>query len=212
MKENLDNQEENENEELLYDESIESENKKIPTEIDLNIYNSKEKKLENYKLLNEEEEMLLVKEEVLNTIKSQKENKEEDIKIKELYNGEDNDSLYYLNKKELKKRYFKLETNLNEDQENQNSIFDNQNEKEMEKLYKEIQLKHPRKIVDRKITRYSFFSCSGFFCCNNSDYIPLGQTYVTYFNTIKLLIIFFFLISLINIPLMVFYSKFTSIF
>ena len=192
MKENLDNQEENEFEELLYDDELFTNgNKKIPKEIDLNIYNYKEKKLENYKLLNEEEEMLLLKEEELNKIKSQKENKEEDIKIKELYNGEDNDSLYYLNKKELKKRYFKLETNLNEDQENQNSIFDNQNEKEMEKLYKEIQMKHPRKIVDGKITRYSFFSCSGFFCCNNSDYIPLGQTYVTYFNTIKLLIIFF---------------------
>jgi len=45
MKENLDNQEGNENEELLNDESIESENKKIPKEIDLNIYNSNEKKI-----------------------------------------------------------------------------------------------------------------------------------------------------------------------
>ena len=106
MKENLDNQEGNENEELLYDESIESDNKKIPKEIDLNIYNSNEKKLENYKLLNEEEEILLFKEEILNEMKAKKENKEDDIKIKELYNGEDNDSLYYLNKKELKKKIF----------------------------------------------------------------------------------------------------------
>ena len=121
MKENLDNKEENEFEELLYDDELFTNgNKKIPKEIDLNIYNYKEKKLENYKLLNEEEELLLLKEEVFNKIKSQKENKEEDIKIKELYNGEDNDSLYYLNKKELKNRYFKLEMNLNEDQENQN--------------------------------------------------------------------------------------------
>ena len=106
MKENLDNQERNENEELLYDESSEFENKKIPKEIDLNIYNSKEEKLENYKLLNEEEEIVLIKAEILNEIKAKKENKEEDIKIKELYNGEDNDSLYYLNKKELKKKIF----------------------------------------------------------------------------------------------------------
>ena len=170
-----------------------------------------QKKLENYKLLNEQEEILLCKEESINEIKSKKENKEEEIKIKELYKGEDNNSVYYINKKELKKKYI-MKIDLNEDNENLNAIFDNKNEKEMEKLYEEIQLKHPRKIIDGKIQRYPFFSWSGFFCCNKSDYISLGQTYITYFNTIKLLIIFFLIIALVNSPLMTFFSKFESVY
>ena len=102
MKENEDNQIE-EGQELLTDETYEIQNKKISKEIDLNIYDYKEKKLEKYKLINEEEELLLCKEEFLNEIKKNKENKEEDIKIKELFKGEDNDNFYYLNKNELKK-------------------------------------------------------------------------------------------------------------
>ena len=90
----------------------------------------------------------------------------------------------------MKKNYI-LNSDLNEDNENANTIIDNKNEKEMKELYKEIQLKHPRKIIDGKIQRYPFFSWSGCFCCNKQDYISLGQTYITYFNTIKLLIIFF---------------------
>ena len=39
--------------------------------------------------------MLLCKEEEINKIKSKKES-DEDIKIKELYNGQDDDSFYYL--------------------------------------------------------------------------------------------------------------------
>ena len=213
MKENQDNQIE-EGKELLKDEIYEIENKKISKEIDLNIYDCKEKKLEKYKLLNEEEELLLCKEEFLNEIKSKKENKEEDIKIKELFKGEDNDSdnFYYLNKNELKKKYLKIETNLNEDSENSKSFIDNKNKKEMEKLYEETILKHPRKIIDGKITKYSFFSWSGFFCCNSPNYISLGETYISYFNTIKLLILIFILISIIHIYPMMYYRRFTSIY
>ena len=160
-------------------------------------------------MLNEEEEILLCREEVLNEFKSEQENKEKEIKIKELYKGEDNDSVYYINKKELKKKYI-MRTDLNEDNENVNEIIDNKNAKEMEKLYEEVQLKHPRKIVDGKIQRYPFFSWSGFFCCNKQDYISLGQTYINYFNTIKLLIIFFLIIALVNIPLLALFSKFES--
>ena len=138
MKENQEDQTQNEVEELLSKEIIEKENKNIPKEINLNIYNYEEKKFENFKLLNEEEEMLLCKDEALNAVKSKKENKEEDIKIKELYNGEDNESFYCLNKKELRKKYFKIETDLNDDNENQDSLFDNQNEKEIRNYIKKF--------------------------------------------------------------------------
>ena len=211
MKENEDNQIE-EGQELLTDETYEIQNKKMSKEINLNIYDYKEKKLEKYKLINEEEELLLCKEEFLNEIKKNKENKEEDIKIKELFKGEDDDNFYYLNKNELKKKYLKIETNLDEDSENSKSFIDNQNEKEMEKLYEETILKHPRKIIDGKITKYSFFSWSGFFCCNSPDYISLGETYISYFNTIKLLILIFILISIIHIYPIMYYRKFTSIY
>ena len=214
MKENKDNQELKENqfvnefEELLYDE-VEAENNKNKREIDLNIYNYSEKKLEKYKLLNEEDEILLCKEDALNEIKSKKENKEEDIRIKELYNGEDSDSFYYINKKELKKKYL-MRTDLNDENEKIYELINNRDEKEMEKLYNEIQMKHPRKIVDGKITRYSFFSWSGFFCCNKPEYISLGQAYFSYFNTLKMLIIFFLIIALVNTPLIKSYSQFDS--
>ena len=140
MKENQDNQEiqlENEFQELLIEEANSPE-KKNKKEINFSIYNYTEKKLENYKLLNEEEEILLCREEVLNEFKSEQENKEKEIKIKELYKGEDNDSVYYINKKEMKKKYI-MRTDLNEDNENVNEIIDNKNAKEMEKLYEEVQ-------------------------------------------------------------------------
>ena len=216
MKENQDNQELKENqfvnefEELLYDE-VEAKNKKNKRETNLSIYNYSEKKLEKYKLLNEEDEILLCKEDILNEIKSKKENKEEEIKIKELYNGEDNDSFYYINKKELKRKYL-MRTDLNDENENIHEVINNKDEKEMEKLYNEVQMKHPRKIVDGKITRYSFFSWSGFFCCNKPEYISLGQAYFSYFNTIKLLILVFLLISITNSPLIKSYRQFYSVY
>ena len=211
MKEKQEDQIENEFEVLLYDEVYEYENKKNKKEININIYNYAEKKTEKYKLLNEEEEILLCKEEGLNEIRTKKENIEDEIKIKEIYKGEDSDSFYYINKKELKKKYL-MRTDINEDNENIHAIIDNKNQKEMEKLYNEIQLKHPRKIVDGKITRYSLFSWSGFFCCNKPEYYSLGQAYVTYFNTIKLLIIFFLIIALTNAHLITLCRQFTSIY
>ena len=182
-------------EKLIDDETGEKDGKSNNKEINLTIFDYDQKKLENFKLLNEEEEILLCKEEAINDFKLKKKDKGEEIKIKELFKGEDNDSFYYLNKIELRKKYYNIEENLNEDFENVEQIIDNKNDDEMEKLYNEIQLKHPRKIIDNKITRYSFFSWSGFFCCNKPEYISLGEAYITYFNTIKLLIIFFFNIS-----------------
>ena len=70
----------------------------------------------------------------------------------------------------------------------------------------------PRKIVDGQITKYNFFSFSGFFCCNRRDYLNLGQAYITYFNTIKLLIIIFVLMTLIHLALIKYCFQFSSVY
>ena len=196
--------------EILIEGINEVEEPKIKKEIDLNIYNYQTKNLENYKLLNESENIILCKEDKHKEIQSIKENKEGELKIKELYNKQEGDSFYYLNKKEIKKNF--LQNAIDIEKEYENSIIDNKNGKEMEKLYNEAQLKHPRLIIDGKIRRYPFFSFSGFFCCNKSDHFPLGQLYLTYFNTIKLLIIFFLLISLIQIFAINCYKQYTTVY
>ena len=197
-----------EKEELL-NELFEEENKHIKKEIKISLLNPVNEKLEDYTLIDEEDEILFCKNEVINEIKSKKENKEEDIKIKELYNGEDNDSFFYLNKKEIKQKLIQSSIDL---EEKENSIIDNQNKEEMDKLYKEVQLKHPRKIIDGEIRRYKFFSWSGFFCCNEPDYLSLGIGFITYFNTIKLLILFFFILAMINSSAIAVYIRYNSIF
>ena len=93
-----------------------------------------------------------------------------------------------------------------------NSSIDKNDNYEMETLYKETQLEHPRKIIDGKIKRYPFFSWSGFFCCNRYDYSSLGLGYTTYFNTIKLSIIFFLIIFLINLVSIKECTKYNSIY
>jgi len=151
------NQEEDENKELL-DEDFVNENEKIPKEIDVDIFDYNTKKIVKYKLLNENEELLLCKEEKIQNIRSKNDNQEDDIKITELFEGEEDDSTFYLNKKEIKQKLSKSEINLEEEDENSLlNYLDNKNDKEMQKLYEEVQLKHPRKIVDGKITNLFFF-------------------------------------------------------
>ena len=99
--------------------------------------------------------MLLCKEEEINKIKSKKES-DEDIKIKELYNGQDDDSFYYLDKIHIKQNL--LKNSIEFERTFSNSSIDNNDDYEMETLYKETQLEHPRKIIDGKIKRYPFFS------------------------------------------------------
>ena len=208
---NQENLIENTSEEILPEETYAKNKNIINKEINLSIFNYDKKISENFKLINEEEEILLCKEEIINEIELKREKKDE-IKIAELFKGEDTDSIYYLNKKDLRKKYLKIEENINEDYERREQIIDNKNEKEIEKLYEEVQLKHPRKIIDGKIMRYPFFSWSGFFCCNRPEYISLGEAYITYFNTIKLLIIFFLIIAIINAPLIGLFISFTSVY
>ena len=204
MKEEIKKEEE---ETLLYDELYQNENKILTNNIDLNIYNNNTKKSENYKLLNEEDEILLCKEEEIKKIKESNENGD-DIKIKELYKGDDNDSIFYLNKNRIKNNL--LKNSIEYERNFSNSKFDNYDVEEMDKLYKEVQLKHPRNIIEDEIKKYPFFSCSGFFCCNKKEYLSLGLGYVTYLNSMKLLIIFFLVISLINLKLIKAYSNFKS--
>ena len=130
MKEN----EDDDFEELLLNEDEEKEKQNINKEFHLKIFNYNEKKHNNYILLNQEEDLLLCKEEEIKEIKSKKE-KNEEIKIKELYKGENNDSFFYINKKETKKNFLKNIIEL--DKENENSkvdILDNKNKEEMEKI------------------------------------------------------------------------------
>ena len=89
------NQEEDENKELLNEDFV-NENEKIPKEIDVDIFDYNTKKIVKYKLLNENEELLLCKEEKIQNIREKKDNQEDDIKIKELFEGEEDDSTFYL--------------------------------------------------------------------------------------------------------------------
>ena len=195
--------------ELLFNDITKNvdKNKHINKEIELNIFNHQKQKSEKYKLLNEKDELLLYKEEMINEIK---ENKPEEIKIKDLYNGKDTDSIFYINKNEIKKKILNNATDF--ETEFCNSSIDNENKEEMEKLYKEVQLKHPRKIIEGQIKKYPFFSWSGFFCCNKKDYISLGLGITNYLNTLKLMIIFFFIISFINLSSVIVYKKYNSIY
>ena len=43
------------------------------------------------------------------------------------------------------------------EKENEETTFDNENGEVMEKLYKEIQLKYPRQIIEGQIKKYPFF-------------------------------------------------------
>ena len=146
---------------LLYNEIYwNNEDKNVNKKIDINIFDNDNKNVEKYILLNEENEILLCKEEEINKIKSKKES-DEDIKIKELYNGQDDDSFYYLDKMHIKQNL--LKNSIEFERTFSNSSIDNNDDYEMETLYKETQLEHPRKIIDGKIKRYQFFSWSGFF-------------------------------------------------
>ena len=73
MKENQDN----DFEELLLNKDEEKEKQNINKEFYLKIFSNKEKKPDNYILLNQDEDLLLCKEEAIKEIKSKKENNEE---------------------------------------------------------------------------------------------------------------------------------------
>ena len=176
-------------------------------------FNPINQKEEKYTLLNEEKELLLCKHDILN--ETIKENNNYNIKIGELFQGKENKNYYYINKEKLKEKYlynfFELNKNSND------LYFDNQNEEEMNKIYEEITLLHPRKIVNGEIKKYSFWSWTGFFCfkkfgkLDKNEFFNLGFGISSYFKTIKLFILFFFLISCINLICIIHYYSYKSI-
>ena len=198
-----------ENDEILNDKN-QNKNENTHTQIDVNIINIGSQKEENYILINEEEDMLLIKKDIIND-KIKNQNGNYNIKIKELYKGEDNEFYYYINKNILKEKYLKFNFDL--DKNNDDIMIDNENEVEMNDLYTKTLLKHPRKVINGEIKKYSIFSWTGFYCCfKKNDFISLGFGISSYFKTIKLLIVFFFLISFINLITIFHYSKYSSIF
>ena len=183
-------------------------NNKIEEQFQVSIKDSDQKE-ESYTLINKKNDIILCKNDLLNELNSGKYK----IKIEEFFKDEDSDNCYYINKEKMKevhlKNLFELEKN------NEDIKIDNQNKEEMEKLYKKVILKHPRKIInENQLEKYSFFSWTGFFCskkghsCNKDEFISLGFGISSYFKTLKLFIIFFFIISCVNLIGVVHYSKY----
>ena len=181
------------------------------TNIDIGFNNPINQVEERYTLLNEENELLLINQ---NIFQKEKENNQNNLKIKELFKGEENENYYYINKEELKEKYLKNYFELNK---NSNDItIDNENEEKMNKLYEEKEMMHPRKLVNGEIKKYSFCSWLGFFYLKNaklekSAFFNLGFGITSYFKTIKLFILFFSIISFINVIGIIYYSSYKTI-
>ena len=77
----------------------------IKNNINIFFFNPINQKEEKYTLLNEEKELLLCKQDILN--EAIKENNNYNIKIEELFQGEENNNYYYINKELLKEKYLK---------------------------------------------------------------------------------------------------------
>ena len=181
----------------------------IEDKFKVSIKDSIEQKDEPYTLINKENEIILCRNDLLNELNSGKYR----VKIEEFFKDEDSDNCYFINKKKIKEEHLKHLFEL--DKDNEDIRIDNQNEEEMDKLYRKVLLKHPRKIINEKeFKKYSFFSWTGFFCskkgqsCNKDEFISLGFGISSYFKTLKLFIVFFFIISLINLIGIAHYSKY----
>ena len=177
-------------------------------QIDVTFTNPENQKEEKYKLLNEEKESLLIKEDLMsNNIGNYQ------VRISELFNNERNEQ-YYLNKEKSKEKY--LKNLLQIEQKDEDIVFNNKDQNEMDALYRETCLKHPRKLVDGEIQKYPFRSWTGCFTCQKcakiekNEFIQLGFGISSYFKTIKLFIFFFLIISVINLLAVMHYSKYKS--
>ena len=178
-------------------------------QVDVTFTNPENKKEEKYKLFNEEKESLLIKEEL---IKNNIDNYQ--IKISELFQNEANEQ-YYLNKEKSKEKYLKNLLKLEE--ESDDIVLNNKDQNEMDTIYRETCLKHPRKLIDGELQKYPFRSWTGCFTCRKcekiekNEFIQLGLGMSSYFKTIKLFIFFFFIISCINLVAVLHYTKYKSV-
>ena len=98
---------------------------------------------------------------------------------------------------------------------NGNLLGDNEpidhDEKTMNKLMTDVALRHPCKIKDGRPVKYPLCINTGWFCgcdtCKKSKMTELGIGMIVYFKIIKALIISFFIITLLNIPIIATYIK-----
>ena len=182
--------------------TAEYENKQL----DITFTNPQSEKEEKYKFLDEEKESLLLKEFFINN--------QYQIRIQELFQNE-NEGQYYINKEKIKEKYLKNCFDL--DKNNQDLIINRQDVKEMDELYKETSLKHPRKFIDGEIRKYSFCSWIGCFTCNKcrllekNEFYPLGFGISSYFKSLKLFIFFFLVIACVNLYAVNYYLKYKSV-
>ena len=183
------------------DSSIDFINKKI----DVTFTNEVNQKEENYILLDEENETLLIKGDFTNNNYQPR--------IQELFQNESNDQ-YYINKKKLKEKY--LNNCFELDKNDKDIVINNHDKNEMEELYKETALKHPRKLINGEIKKYSFCSWTGFFTCQKcekleiNEFFPLGFGISSYFKTLKFFIVFLLIISCVNFVAINHYLKYKS--
>ena len=177
-------------------------------QIDITFNDSQSKKEVKYKLLNEEKESLLIREDLI----SNPDNFQ--IKISELFQNEANGQ-YYLNKDKSKEKY--LKNLLSYDKKSEDIKLNNKDQNEMKALYRETSLKHPRKLVDGEVQKYRFCSWMGCFTCQRvstlekNEFKQLGLGITSYFKTIKLFIFFFAIISCINLYPVLHYLKYNSV-
>ena len=178
-------------------------------QIDAVFSNEGDDKEEKYKLFDEEKESLLIKEDLLPGKTDSYE-----IKISELFQNENNE-VYYINKEKSKEKY--LNNCFETDKKGEDISFNNKDQNEMNALYREVCLMHPRKLINGEIQKYSFKSWTGCFSCQKypilekNEFYPLGYGISSYFKTIKLFIFFFLIISLINLVAVYQYSRHKSV-
>jgi len=192
-------------EQPLLESMVKFENKQV----DAVFTNEEDNKEEKYKLFDEEKESLLIKEALLPGKSDCYE-----VKISELFQGENNE-VYYINKEKSKEKY--LNNCFETDKKGEDISFNNKDKNEMDALYREVCLMHPRKLINGEIQKYSFKSWTGFFLCQKypklekNEFYPLGFGISSYFKTIKLFIFFFLIISLINLVAVYQYSRHKSV-
>ena len=161
---------------------------------------------EKYTFINEEKESLLLKDEFVNN--------QYQIRIQELFQNE-NDGQYYVNKEKIKEKYLKNCFDL--EKNDQDVVINRKDQNEMDELYKEISLKHPRKFIDGQIQKYSFCSWTGCFTCNKckflekNEFYPMGFGISSYFKTLKLFIFFFLIIAAANFMAVKHYLQYKSV-
>jgi len=192
-------------EQPLLESMMKFENKQV----DVIFSNEGDNKEEKYKLLDEEKETLLIKEDLLPGKTDCYE-----VKISELFQIENNE-VYYINKEKSKEKY--LNNCFETDKKGEDISFNNKDKNEMDALYREVCLMHPRKLINGEIQKYSFKSWTGCFLCQKypilekNEFYPLGFGISSYFKTIKLFIFFFLIISLINLVAVYQYSRHKSV-